>query len=205
MRKIASSILPFTVIGSIIAPLAFLQPNAYADQPQKLFLAQLPSTSERMRRQPLPDATETVPTLEPIPGDNIRRPGALNRRLRDDAEELIDQMEYEHIAGVDPGTLLRGRDRNGLRIDLQNNTAEGTANIQVQVGRSTVAGVLVPANYRNASNAASRERIISAVKNALKRSLDSARNNNGTPRMYSIGVLLSNESGAAPQPEDRGY
>ncbi|WP_026102830.1 hypothetical protein [Pleurocapsa sp. PCC 7319] len=106
-----------------------------------------------------------------------------NKKTKEKAEVAIDGLQYADLARGS-GSIHKSNNSTDPRIDVQGNT--GThQNIQVQVGKSTIAGVLIPDEYLNSNKPEEMEQVENTVKKVLKQSLQTTAD--GNPKMYTLG------------------
>lgn len=156
------------------------------------FFNLLPALAENPRIISTPARNPNQSTFTPL---IIRGSTTLNRELFQLAQEAIHQIDYDEIAGRPRRIAEESSNRYTVRVDLQGQTRNGAANIQVQTGGNTLAGVLVPSQYLNYSNEHSRNQVTNATRRALEKSLYSGAGNGGTkdPKMYQLEGESSNE------------
>lgn len=73
--------------------------------------------------------------------NEIRNSISLNKKLNKTCCDVIIQFEFDDLFHKQ-GTLHESDDRQ-VRLDLQGRTQNGTVNLQVQIGRHSVAAVLI--------------------------------------------------------------
>ena len=100
-----------------------------------------------------------MPLQKTNTGNAIRGRVDPNARQRSDCQAVMAQLVFADL-GRGPGTLHEVGD---ARLDMQGRTAAGDANLQVQIGRGTVAAAMIansvqqttdPQNQRGAANGA---------------------------------------------------
>jgi hypothetical protein len=93
-------------------------------------------------------------------------PPPINSRIRENAHAAIGQLDYADLSRG-AGTL---HTYGNVRVDMQGHTSTH-ANIQAQVGGSTIAGTLVDHGLQS-SDPANQRGIARGARSALEQSLD---------------------------------
>ena len=91
-----------------------------------------------------------------------------NGDQREDCYKLIAKLDFTDL-GRGAGTLYTV---NQVRLDMQGRTTAGGANIQVQIGNSTAAAVVVDNTALNTIDPVNQVGVVNAVISALNQSLD---------------------------------
>ena len=110
-----------------------------------------------------------MPLTKTDSGNRIRGVGQPTPRQRSDCHEVIAQLDFADL-GRGAGTL---HEFGQVRLDLQGRTGAGDVNLQVQIGRATVAAALIAHTVLGAGDEANRRGAASAAISVLNQSLDS--------------------------------
>ncbi len=89
--------------------------------------------------------------------------------LRRSCQDVINRLEFADL-GRGAGTLYTS---GPARLDVQGRTAEGAANLQVQIGTNTAAAALVAVGPQQTADRANQRGVVHGVVAVLNQSLDS--------------------------------
>jgi len=110
-----------------------------------------------------------MPLTKTDTGNAIRGLANLNNAQRADCQDVIAQLDFADLSRG-AGTLHQA---GAARLDLQGHTANGDANIQVQVGAATAAA-LTAATVMQTQDAANQRGAAHGAVSVLDQSLDSS-------------------------------
>ena len=110
-----------------------------------------------------------MPLTKTNTGNAIRGIIVPNAGQRRSCQAAMTQVNFADL-GRGAGTLhISG----GARLDMQGRTADGSANLQVQIGGGTIAAALVAPSVLRTMNAANQVGIANGVISVLNQSMDS--------------------------------